>query len=97
MEYETTKTNSIFKEGIKVKMAYAIDTNLYSVHTSIIKKACIYVCQELLDKLINDKYIKEVEQLEFTKSDMMGFALFHTENRGCKNNTLNEWLKLKNK
>ena len=71
MKYITTDTHPQFKEGIRVKMAYAIEDNMSHIHTDVIESDCIYVNQELLTNSINQGYIKEVHGKEFTLNDVL--------------------------
>ena len=80
MKYITTKTHPTFKEGLKVKMSYALDANIYTVQVDSINPIdTIYLCEELLNNSISKGYIKEVEEKEYTKSDMIDFAKYYAQ------------------
>ena len=45
---------------------------------------------------IKDGFIKELQEPEFTKDDMMNFAIYHRDFGLVVNDTLDEWINCKN-
>lgn len=68
MKFETTDTHPELKEGLT--MRYTSYDDRWSVEPSN-----LYSCTDIQkDGLLEDGYIKEVQEKEFTKDDMMDFG-----------------------
>ena len=74
-KYITTKNHSEFKKGVIIQFSDEILTKGYGVYyDSLNRKLCYYVVKnDLLDLWIKKGYIKEVEDKQFTPSDMVDF------------------------
>ena len=92
-KYKTTKENPIFKEGIIIRK----DTSLpLKIAEYCNPSEIINVGQSVFNKWLEKGYIKEVEEKEFTKSDIIEFfesASYHEKVIA----DFNDWLKQRDK
>ena len=71
MKYITTDKHPELKEGIKFKECTGVDN--YVKYSS--KRRFYFLSHNQLQAEISKGYIKEVEEKEFTKSDMIEFSI----------------------
>lgn len=97
-KFITTDKHPELKEGLNIIPTchndqiteYCIEIKLDKVGNRVID-----VMVREIDYLLAKGYIKELQEPEFTKDDMIDFALYHSDNKHLINNTLGQWLKRK--
>lgn len=98
MKYITTKTNPIFKEGIELE-----NSPNFKDHIQIsLNSSNNYLPDYLRDQWIRNEWIKEVEEPEFTKSDMIDYGCFRhgmtlDPNEESERELLNDFIEQRNK
>ena len=95
MKFITTKENPIFKKGIDLSIDNQI--NVMSVQY-VGAQEKIYLGQDTFIKWRNLGYFKEVEEKEFTKSDMKSYGTYASgviwSQNTNRENIFNNWSKL---
>ena len=94
-KYITTDKQSILRKGIEIEFASGL-------YYAITDKGDVSFKPFEVDNMLDDGEIKELQQLEFTKDDMIDFARFAKDRKEMNQNYLtwdsefNEWLKQRN-
>ena len=95
MKYITTKENPIFKEGIEFEK---IKDSINSTGTWVnVMDGLHKVSPIILDQWLKKCYIKEAEEKEFTKSDMIEFARDFERGFHSYEAAFDKWLKQRDK
>ena len=90
MKFITTKENKIFKSGIEFEFHSA---GIESYHKN--KNEILLINADKKPSWTKNKYFKEAEEKEFTKSDMIEFTDYSLSHKGIRfiSTDLKDWLK----
>jgi len=70
MKYKTTKANPIFKEGVILED----NKGCHYITIGKIEKSIVWFSSNVIKEHLQNGHIKEIEEPEFTKSDMIEFG-----------------------
>ena len=94
-KYITTKENPTFKEGIEFEMKNEFSAKILILGAGV----NLHLGEISINKLLNLKYIKEAQEKEFTKDDVMEFGeyMLIDATPDTDKEIFDKWLKERNK
>ena len=93
-KYITTKENPILKEGLNIDNTESTQIGIHYFETD----RSLHINDDVLKDWLNNGYVKEVEEKEFTKSDMVeAIGQAHILGPWSAKEIFNDWLKQRDK